>query len=92
MDIDGTVTVSLSDYSKLHRLAKKGVKTLALHQELLDRVSLALSAIVYDPELPPDQAQKVVGHIKALSRSLPQINFYQDAERNRILLEVADDH
>ena len=91
MEINGTVTLALRDYSALHRLAKKGKKQLALHDELLDKLSKCISDIVYEPSMEGKQAQLVVAKISALSRSLPELRFYHDSDNQRIIVRLRDD-
>ncbi len=92
IQIDGNVTISLSDYAKLHRLAKKGVVRLALHNELLGKFSQCLSDIVYEPSMTNEQAEIVIAKVKTLARSLDgQIEFRHDPERQRIVVRTPDE-
>lgn len=88
MEIDGTVTITLRDYSRLRKLANRGTKTLSLHEELLDKTALLLSDVIYDPEIEPETAERVIEKLRMMARSLPEINFYADKENNRIVLKL----
>lgn len=88
MEISGTVTISLKDYSQLRKLANRGSRTLSVHQELLDKMGRFASSVVYDSDLPDKSAEKVVEHLRLLARSTPGINFYHDRENNRVLLKM----
>ena len=91
MEVNGTVTISLSDYSTLRKLANRGSRLSGLHKELLDKVGRMVSSIVFDPEIDQKQAEKIIEQVRMLSRSLPDINFYSDKDNGRIILEVKGD-
>lgn len=91
MDINGTVTLSLTDFENLKHLSAKGTRQLVLHKKLLARTSQFLTALVYDPDIPQEQAQVIIAKVRTLSNALPEINFYHDKANAKIILGLSEE-
>lgn len=56
----------------------------------MDKTARLLSDVIYDPEIEPETAERVIEKLRMMARSLPEINFYSDKENNRIVLKLRE--
>lgn len=89
MAISGTVQISLSDYARLHKLAKRALRHGVLLDNLLTDLSSFVTAVAYDESMDEDQTRAVLEHLRTLSASNDSIRIYNDPEKYRIHIRLA---
>ena len=88
MDVNGTATISLADFSRLQKAATRGVRLTNLHQPLLQNLSSFLTAVIYNENIPDEVATQMIGELKTFAKSTEGIKFYSG--NNRIMVTTDD--
>lgn len=75
----------------MRNVARRGLRHLSVHKDLLAGVSKLVTRLVYDPETDEEHARRVIQELKTLSASIPEINFHSDKDNMRIILSLNEE-